>query len=242
MQPISMILTRFKENISWTYDLPKDISIIVYNKGPDELKAPDTHPNITIHNKIVNLGRESETILRYIMLNYDNLPDVMVFSQADPATHSPDFIKLLWKIQNNGLSQDIFPMTLRWEPEHPPVVVYSPFKDSYYIETASRFTLGALRFWDDGIKNVYFDYCYVNPEYIVGTDVYNHFCKMIGIDDPDFEKKSTFDFFYSGCFAVKKEAVLQHSKNFYMNCLSIVNRHPVFGFFFERIWWKLFNR
>jgi hypothetical protein len=76
-----MVICRFGENLSWIRNI--DIPYNIYNKGEDIefecIKCP-------------NVGRESETYLRHIIENYDNLPDFLIFLQGDPAAHMINFI------------------------------------------------------------------------------------------------------------------------------------------------------
>ena len=78
MSDVCMIVARYEENLKWLDFLPKNIKVIIYNKGKD-ITEPKylNNPNITIHNKCNNTGRESETYLRYIISNYNNLPDII---------------------------------------------------------------------------------------------------------------------------------------------------------------------
>lgn len=67
----------YNENIEW---LNSEMSnCIIYNKCN----------KLNIYNEILleNLGRESETYLHYIITNYYNLPDVVVFTQAIISDH-----------------------------------------------------------------------------------------------------------------------------------------------------------
>ena len=66
---------------------------IIYNK-------------LNIYNKILleNLGRESKTYLYYILTNYNNLPDVVVFTQEIISDHKgSDDINYLINIKNKSL-------------------------------------------------------------------------------------------------------------------------------------------
>ena len=74
-----------------------------------------------------------------------------------------------------------------------------------------------------------------------GTDIIHYFCDQIGLYDEDHGKQ-TFEFSYSGIFAVRKEAILQHSYDFYANCYNINNFDSCYGFLFERIWLKMFSK
>lgn len=72
----TLVIARYNEDISWTRQFPNKI---IYNKGarttiPDDLQS-NTYD-------LPNVGREAHTILHYIIEHYDNLPDIVVFSQG----------------------------------------------------------------------------------------------------------------------------------------------------------------
>jgi hypothetical protein len=76
---IELVLSRFNENIEWIDKISSLFNnIIIYNKGNDDIDS--NHTNI----KIPNVGREAQTYLHYIIDNYNNLPDYILFSQAHP--------------------------------------------------------------------------------------------------------------------------------------------------------------
>jgi len=132
-------------------------------------------------------------------------------------------------------------MSVYWrKDELPPPKVTNNNLDLYYVETASRYTLGPVKHWDDGIKGVYFAYLSEHEELQHGDDVIHHFCNMIGLPDEDYGT-DFFNFVYSGIFATKKESIKKHDLNFYFNCYSFINKYEVYGFFFERIWMKMFS-
>lgn len=66
-----VVVAKYKEDVSWTNDLPEDFSVIVYDKSCDR-------PNV---------GREAETWLYHIIENYEHLADVTVFLQGNPFDH-----------------------------------------------------------------------------------------------------------------------------------------------------------
>ena len=45
-------------------------------------------------NIALNVGREGETLLHYIIQDYDRLPESLWFLQGDPFTHQPQVKKL----------------------------------------------------------------------------------------------------------------------------------------------------
>ena len=216
-----LVISRFNEKLDWLSEI--NCEKVIYNKG----KPLDGFINIP------NIGRETETYLKYIVENYNKLPEIIIFTQADPFTHSPNFLKL---IKNLDFS-DILPLTVRWKPDFPPKLIYEKFLDSYYLETISKFTLAPLKHWDSGIADPY--YKYINMHNLnIGTDVIKHFCDSIGLID---DSQDIISFFYSSCFAIKKETILKYNLDFYSNCLKIIRKNDNYGYLFERIWWKMFK-
>jgi hypothetical protein len=82
----SLVVSRYKEPIEWLNGVDPRWEIKLYNKG-DSISRSCT--------EIPNMGRESETYLRHIIENYDDLPEYICFIQANPFDHSPDIIKEL---------------------------------------------------------------------------------------------------------------------------------------------------
>jgi hypothetical protein len=65
-----VVVAKYKEDVSWVKQLNYEYKI--YDKSLD----------------IPNVGREAETYLRFIIENYDGLPDYTVFLQGNPFDHS----------------------------------------------------------------------------------------------------------------------------------------------------------
>ena len=88
------VICRYNEDLEWSRELP--IPRVIYNKGEalnDECYAID----------IENVGRESEAFLRFIIDNYNDLPQRMVFLQGDPDTHFRGLMKFLEKPNKYGV-------------------------------------------------------------------------------------------------------------------------------------------
>ena len=68
---------------------------IFYNKGN----------KIGIENEIMlkNAGRESETYLNYIITIYDNLPDIVVFTQGNISDHRTGRVQHLLDLKDSAL-------------------------------------------------------------------------------------------------------------------------------------------
>lgn len=81
-----LIVARYNEDPKWVLEL--NIPYIIYNKG----NHIDNYDNVI---SIENIGRESETYLRFILTQYENLPEVLILSQGNPFDHCKDFINRL---------------------------------------------------------------------------------------------------------------------------------------------------
>ena len=72
-----VVIARYKEKLSWINLLPEDVLINVFNKGGDDFILSNANNFI-----LENVGRESDTYLRYIVNRYDTLPDCVLFLQG----------------------------------------------------------------------------------------------------------------------------------------------------------------
>ena len=85
-----LVVSRYKEDLSWLDEVPEDINIYLYNKGEssgrdDEILLP-------------NIGREAHTFLYHVINNWFSFPDYFIFSQGNPFDHDSNFLK---KISDN---------------------------------------------------------------------------------------------------------------------------------------------
>jgi hypothetical protein len=83
----NLVVARYNEDIEWTKQFSNVFNVIIYNKG-EKLNVP---------NEIMmdNVGREGHTYYKYIVDNYDNLPEYTIFLQGHPFDHSPNIIQNL---------------------------------------------------------------------------------------------------------------------------------------------------
>jgi len=200
-----IIVARYNENIKWLTSEMKNC--IIYNKG---------NP-LNIHNEILleNVGRESETYLHYIITNYDNLPDVVVFTQARIADHKgSDDIRYLINIKNEAL---------HYSKSNPTIVHTHTGKCIYYDKE-----------WNVRQDGYYLKDNYKNNKPITFIE---WFKTNIDIDYPNPIK-----IYIAAIFAVKKEKILSRPIEFYKKLISEVNHHinSTEGHFFERSWYYIF--
>ena len=185
---------------------------IVYNKGD----------KLDIKNEIIieNVGRESETYLHYIISNYDNLPDVVVFTQARISDHQvfhkgSDDIDHLINLKNDALcnskSQNLLHHTdvgkcIYWDK------TWNLRPDGYYLKDNYK-NNNPITFLEWFQTNI--DVNYPNPIYV----------------------------YINAIFAVKKENIINKPVEYYKRLILEVNHHidSTEGHFFERSWYYIFN-
>lgn len=84
------VVAKYTEDVSWVRELC--CNYVIYDKSKD----------------IPNVGRESETYLRFILENYDNLPEYTVFLQGKPFDHLREWsVKFINKCINSISSPDV---------------------------------------------------------------------------------------------------------------------------------------
>lgn len=87
-----IVIARYNENINWVEELNDlKFNIKVYNKG---------NKNIDIDSiQLENIGRDPHTFITYIVDNYYDMPDYVVFLQGNPFDHCGNVIE---KIKNHN--------------------------------------------------------------------------------------------------------------------------------------------
>lgn len=83
---MEVVISRFNENLDWISRLNPDISIKVYNKG-NTLNFPST--------KLDNIGRESDTFLRYVVETYPHFNTHTAFLQGNPFYHMSNVVEVI---------------------------------------------------------------------------------------------------------------------------------------------------
>ena len=94
MSSYKIVVARYNENIEWLNSLMNNC--VIYNKGN----------NLGLSNEIMleNVGREAETYLHYIIDNYHNLHDVVIFTQGNISDHrGSNNSNILLKYANDAL-------------------------------------------------------------------------------------------------------------------------------------------
>ncbi len=208
--------------------MSKGLIIARYEEDISWLKAYKDF-NIVIYNKgniikkkelkkiinLKNVGRESHTWLYHIVNNYNNLDDINIFLQ--------------------GKIDDLNCMAFQ-NPNY-----YLKGLDKYGFSASRLGLLGPLHWqWHVGIeKNEKYKQQWENLEISRSNIGFRNFAKKILPSIPLFVATS-----YGGCFAVKKEKILQYNIQFYKDLLDVLskNKNPIEGHYMERLWCYIFTK
>lgn len=246
--PPTVIISRYNEDIEWTYTLQK---AIIYNKG-----EPDIHSNFPVV-PIPNIGREGHTYLHFIIDQYEYLPEYIVFSQANPFEHSPDFISLVR--DNYHLFDDFQGLTWRWKDRDPsidwlnsinsqgiPPMESRKMTECFHINGCKihyeildrNFNCICPVIWEDGGFNTHLVPRTKQRLGIKeGTTLLEYIFERLEIKEPCPEY---FPFNFSATFGVRKENILKHPILVYHNIMVFLLEHPDHGYLLERMWALLF--
>ena len=101
-----VVVSKFTEDVSWL-DYVKHKKVI-YDKSDNPIEGSYHRPNV---------GREAETFLHYIVTNYYNLPDIVIFLQGDPRSNPVSYTPLeVIRTVNNDFPSELKPI-LTWSRE-----------------------------------------------------------------------------------------------------------------------------
>jgi len=202
------VVSRLNEPVDW---LDSEFhNTIIYNKC-DRL-------NIENEINMTNLGRETETYLNYIITNYENLPDVVIFTRANiPDYVGPQNVEYLMKIKNealiNGKSK---PTVTHFQPE------------------GSRGSCWDKE-WNVSVNGFFLHNSYKDNRRIpfiewFRENVSNNYPNPINI-------------YCHSVFAVKRDIIMKKTADYYKDLVKHVNHNidPAEGHFFERAWYYIFS-
>ena len=91
---LKIIVSRFNENLEWLS--PLNPNTLIYNKGTPLLLKNE--------KRLKNVGRESHTYLHYIIKNYHQLPEYVIFTQGNISDHVIGGYAFLMKIAEEAIS------------------------------------------------------------------------------------------------------------------------------------------
>ena len=249
-QKITVIVSRYNENTDWLNIIIDNTiieKIIIFNKGKNDLNLNHEKMTVQIHE---NKGREGGTYLDYIIDNYDNLPENLIFTQADPFEHNETFLDFFTD-ENIPLyiNKKIVSLTKQWKitknipPQH-----FVKYNNSYNIENLELIKyfirdydqqiIGHSSFRDKGISENYDNFMRGYPK---ERNIMKYMCQLIDIPIP----KKIIPIFWSACFFVKSKQIKRHPKDVYIKLKEFLYESDpqgsIQGYLIERFWYYLFT-
>ena len=203
-----IVISRYNEDISWINNYSYDY--IVYNKGE---KIEEVHNVLNVEN----IGNNQRDIFQFIVENYDNLPNIIVFVQGNPYDHckKEKFDKLILSEQFTSLEsyEDIIQSNAQTLDKYGG---FMEINNSWYINHYNN-TLGQTCAWTS--FNHFMDSCFVNY-------VSNHWNR----------------FAPGSQYIITKEIAHHYPKNFWKFLMNVLNKnHMTEGHVIERSLWMIFQ-
>eukprot|EP00927_Polykrikos_kofoidii_P048778 TRINITY_DN42991_c0_g1_i1.p1 TRINITY_DN42991_c0_g1~~TRINITY_DN42991_c0_g1_i1.p1 ORF type:complete len:709 (-),score=84.94 TRINITY_DN42991_c0_g1_i1:74-2122(-) len=212
---VELVVTRFKEDIRWL-DAFADIRTVIYDRGGVNELMPKPRDNLEVFRSD-NVGREDESMLRHVLVNYDNLRALTVFLQGWPFAHCAGAIAAVHKAialgsfdrAGHGVTPGLVPIT----------------------HTFHRYTLsdGVLGFSDEMFKTSRGGDPSISNSVKESVDHFNETCmKLLGrydyVGSPFAVKCPNNMWVAEGAqWAVSRERLRSQPRNFYRNALRLGN-------------------
>lgn len=200
------IVSRYNEDFSWIKEYTNQY--IVYNKG-----VPIEDPHVI---NTENIGNNQRDIFKFVYENYTELPDVLVFIQANPFDHCP-------KEAFEGLIKDDYFTAI--ESYGPPVNGWER-RDGLggYMELNNNWYIQA--------KNQEFN----------TTCKYNSFNEFMDHYFTNYIHSDWIRFTPGSQYIITKEIVLHYPKSFWKELLDELPRNNMTeGHIIERALWNIFQ-
>jgi hypothetical protein len=126
---VHVVISHYNEEVVWCFDIPFNYTI--FTKGNMNLS---NHTNVIKMSK--NKGFEATSYLKYIIDNYDSLPEIICFFQAERVSwHGDDLIYILKRFKWDILKDIPFVNVNKrdkyfrsWILEHPNPRAHGPYK------------------------------------------------------------------------------------------------------------------
>jgi hypothetical protein len=239
----TVVIARFNETDSLiellNHHLVRD-NHILYNKGTSlNLDNEIVIPNVPIFT------REGDCYLRYIIDNYDNLPDYLFFTQANPFDHSPHFLQILETVleKKPDLLKPFLPLTNGWDTSCgiPPRTLieknnlYSIGDFPVHIEYMNDF-FEVPHLKDYGLDMAL--YCFRDHYKVSREDTLKFIHNKFRLNKPYVAHAY---FHYAGIFGVCKEHILRRHKAYYVYLNDLLKEIPANGYILERLWLSIFS-
>lgn len=216
MENISIIVSRFNEDLKWTLESPfNQFKYIVYNKGEnDDFEKTNVVEVIFLEN----VGKNDHTYLYHIIQNYDNLSNILVFL---PGSVNMDYkkVKAIQILNNIIKSNNTKAYFIGYYQSSIKNSFYNFQLDDWKTSYSQNFTknneskLQLAKIRPYGLWYTYF----------FGNTI-AHWSTWWGI------------------FSIDKRDIVQHPITRYQTLVELINKHsnPEAGHYIERSWCAIF--
>jgi hypothetical protein len=247
LTPLTLVVARYQEDLAWLLKLPKDITVVVYNKG-DSLTSERVIERINHLILLPNVGRESDTYLHHVQhYQHGSNDEWTVFCQGDPFPHQPDLIKLL---QHRDAWQDVQCLTSGYEgkSETPPMIL-RVLHDAEWIagipvrtEMCSAYTLSVLNWEDRPWQEMARKYAALHGV-MRGWSLSGHFLEMCGMHQMAEQAWGALLSRYAiaAVFGVRNQQLSTIPKKCIPKMRKLACGHMSHGYMYERLWLHLFG-
>lgn len=252
LNKITIIISRYNENVDWVNKIKENESIeriLIFNKGSSDIYFYDNKIKVI---KSRNIGREGGTYLDYIIDNYDNYPENLIFTQADPFEHNENFLEN-FKDDNIPLyyNKDILPLTKQYKKsENIPPQKFVKYNNSYNVGN-----LELIKYFVNDYNHDITSHCGGNWQWdgkesghfisfrnkYKSNNITESICNYIGIK----KSKKIIPMCLCACFFLKSKQIMRHPKEVYIKLRKFLynsnDQGGIEGYILERFWYYLFT-
>jgi hypothetical protein len=246
-EPLTLVVARYKEDTRWILELPAEVTVALYNKGP-EIEDGNILERVDYLANLPNVGREADTYLYHI----SNFPhqgpnEWTVFCQGDPFPHNPHFLDLL---ELSAHWSDVQPLTAGYleKLNIPPTNLRITLDMDWlgdipvHTELCSASTMDMNGWQDEVGRNIFSDYVKHN-KIPSGWSISGHFLECCGLKDLA-EKAWEADllrFCYGATFALRNERLALVPQDCIPAMRTLAQGHYANGYVYEKLWLHIFG-
>lgn len=237
---VVLLIARYQEDLTWIEEVPTELEVVVVNKGEDQPFVSRGDVKVVRSD---NIGREAETYVRYIVENYEDLPDRIIFTQGDPFEHSPSFLDLIKEFK---AWQGFQPLTLQFKDYLPPKHIRAEYDriandNRIWVDRTDCFTMNNV-FYDDPGFQIFAKRYRAHNGLTKSDNLVRHFLTSVGFAIGVQDRLDEINFSSGAIFSVKSEMVTKHSIDAYERLLiKFDNDNESLPYVAERCWMALFD-
>lgn len=246
-EPVTLVIARYREKLDWLLNVPEDVEVVVYNKGP-ELADERIRQRIQHLEDLPNQGREADTYLHHVQeFHHGGDRGWTVFCQGDPFPHSRGFLELL---EHRDAWGDVQALTSGYlEDGLNPPGYFRQLETEEWVrgipvrtDLLSAHTLRMVKWIDPGGARFIESYSR-HHRLPAGWSVSGHFFESCGLTDLAQRawRAVMVRGVYAAIFAVRNERVREVPKKQIPRMRKVACGHSSAPYVYERLWLHLFG-